>query len=109
MLPKKFAMIINLDNQDRGGTHWTCAYDSGNGQTYYYDSFGAPPSDEIIKKLKVYAYSDAQHQHVLSQSCGIFCVKVLTEAMNNNQDFETIINKTLNTQVLNNEKKISAI
>ena len=89
-LHKNQCIIINLDDSAGSGTHWTAAM-RGDDFTYYYDSFGLPPSDDIVKKLDIIAYSDNQHQQIISSSCGLFCLYVLYLFMNDGIDFEDIV------------------
>jgi len=70
--------IINLDNTNGIGTHWTCLSTFDN-YIYYFDSFGLPPPT-IIKKFtnsigekKLY-YNDYQYQSENSTICGWFCI-----------------------------------
>ena len=46
--------IINLDDHDGPGTHWTC-YGISPSNIFYFNSYGLPPPREFIKyvsKLK---------------------------------------------------------
>jgi len=43
--------IINLENSDKNGSHWT-AYYKNNDKKYYFDSYGnAPHSKQLVKYL----------------------------------------------------------
>lgn len=86
-LPKKINKvetgIINLDNSDGLGTHWT-AYVKNNKNIIYFDSFGnlRPP-----KELITYFFSDGginkviynhdSYQSYDSSNCGQLCLLFL--------------------------------
>src|ERR1700730_16651644 len=42
--------ILNLNLSSETGSHWTCWFKTNNGK-YYFNSFGLPPSKEIIEYL----------------------------------------------------------
>ena len=47
---KDECMIINIDHSQNEGTHWTGLFIK-NGISYYFDSYGFPPLDELKKIL----------------------------------------------------------
>lgn len=69
--------IINLDQQDRGGTHWTGML-SAPSHAYYYDSFGTPPPKHILEWVRAHGktviYNTSQIQHHDSLMCGWYVV-----------------------------------
>lgn len=72
--------IINLDNFDGPGTHWT-AYKKIRNKVYWFDSFGdlAPPLEVIsyFNGSRVY-YNYDKYQTFGSVNCGHLCLKFLT-------------------------------
>ena len=54
-LPKKInrteCAIVNLDDTSGPGTHWVCYY-SNEKESFYFDSYGLDPPDEIVDYLK---------------------------------------------------------
>lgn len=68
--------VINLDDEDGYGTHWTSLFVK-NKLAYYYDSFGLPCPNEIVEWVKeenhkkLY-YVDNQHQPNDSILCGYY-------------------------------------
>lgn len=74
--------IINLDDKDNPGTHWT-AYKKYANVAVYMDSFGnLRPPDELIKYLKqnspcAILYNHEQLQSYNSIICGHLCLKFL--------------------------------
>ena len=62
--------IINLQNHNENGSHWT-AFIKDKNNIYYYDSFGVfPPQNEydIFRK---------ESDNIESTSCGWFCIAFL--------------------------------
>lgn len=90
-LPKVIAEIesgiINLDNADGPGTHWT-AYVKHNKNINYFDSFGnlRPPSEVIAyffsdgSKNRV-SYNHDSFQSFDSSNCGQLCLQFLYKNM----------------------------
>lgn len=95
-LPKKVRKfecgIVNLDNYENEGTHWT-AYVKRNEEVIYFDSYGnlKPPlelinyflSDSIFNKIR-YNYESYQdyNSYVCGQLCLIFLYNVYHSEMN---------------------------
>ena len=73
--------IFNLQNdQEGGGTHWTCAFVKNN-KFIYFDSFAGQPPVDIIKfaknnKKKIY-YNLNIIQNLKTDSCGYYCLHFL--------------------------------
>lgn len=82
--------IINLDLQANGGTHWCSAY-KNKLKSFYFDSFGFIPPNNLSKILKNYEYNDLKIQSLSSQSCGWFCLICIHYCQNNNNDFQKFI------------------
>ena len=84
-LPEKVdngCYIINLQSSTSGnGTHWLGLFIHKN-NAYYFDSYGAPPSVEIMKFVKkrkgchMY-YSNFIIQDLKSQNCGWYALAFL--------------------------------
>lgn len=64
--------IINLDDSDGPGTHWTAYYHNSNmgDMSYYFDSYGFPPPEP----LKDLVYQNRQIQALGSPVCGYYCI-----------------------------------
>lgn len=80
--------IINLGDNDIGGTHWTMWFvpEDEKGKTYYFDSFGGPPEDNIIKlsldnDREVIA-SNKQIQQMDESHCGIWSLLMANRLIN---------------------------
>ena len=56
----KLGMVINLDESDKGGSHWVSLFaDLNKGQVYYFDSFAKKPykrTKKFINKIVKYIY-----------------------------------------------------
>ena len=74
--------IINLQSSKEGdGTHWT-ALIIRNDIALYFDSFGAPPSTEIIDFVKMrkhihLAFNNEIIQDLTSSNCGYYCLALI--------------------------------
>ena len=74
--------IINLESSTAGqGTHW-CSLIIKNDDAYFQDSFGAPPSQEIINFIKKrkgckLAFNNFIIQDLKSDFCGYYCIALL--------------------------------
>lgn len=72
--------IINLENHDESGSHWTALHKVGN-TYYYFDPFGMPPPQTLIDLLKCnpnnFYFNDTQIQNVKSILCGYYCLVYL--------------------------------
>lgn len=86
--------VINLQSSNAvgNGTHWTGYYipaKSISDNVFYFDSYGAPPPEAVVKFLKngdpnkKIIYSDQQIQKLDSDTCGEFVMYFLTIMKNN--------------------------
>jgi hypothetical protein len=70
--------IINLENHNQGGSHWT-ALILGKKNCLYCDSFGMPPPEQLYlfleKKYKKVDFSRKEIQDMDSTLCGYFCLE----------------------------------
>lgn len=80
VLPKsmnKDAYVFNLENNDQGGSHWTCAVKLKD-CCIYFDSYGFIPPPDVIKFMKTSKkpciYSSVQFQDLDSVLCGYYCI-----------------------------------
>ena len=74
--------VINLDSEDNPGTHWCLAIITPDDEpNLYFDSFGQPPPEEILKWLKTggkdLMYSTSHLQDKNSASCGWFVINLM--------------------------------
>ena len=111
--------IINLDNKNSSGTHYTALFIKYP-NAYYFDSYSVPPPNEIIRRCKIYNlyYSnDIIYQKLTSSICGYFCIYFLY-FISNGQSFynflydnlvpfninksESVVRKFFNNDIKNN-------
>lgn len=88
-LPKKIRKnecgIINLDNDDGPGTHWTAYKRKNDSRTDYFDSFGnLRPPIEAMKYFRSRGpcqifYNHDTYQTYNSVNCGQLCLYFLSE------------------------------
>lgn len=76
--------VINLDDKDGQGTHWTAYMVSKRiPYNFYFDSFGMPPPKEVERFLdsngKKLLYNSSQIQNITSAACGWYCIDVIKE------------------------------
>src|SRR6266853_4427226 len=43
--------IVNLQNSNQEGSHWTCYFKCGT-EKYYFDSYGLEPPNQLLQYLK---------------------------------------------------------
>ena len=69
--------VINADNSDGPGTHWT-AMKNVDGNTFIFDSFGVIPTDDVLNFADgdIY-YNTYRIQDINSKLCGLFCIDFL--------------------------------
>lgn len=71
--------ILNLDDKNGTGTHWTCYFKKGE-TVWYFDSFGnlRPPKElfDYLNVSKIY-YNYERYQDFNSFVCGHLCLQFL--------------------------------
>jgi hypothetical protein len=85
--------IINLDNSNGTGTHWTSLfYHPLN--SYYFDSYGFVAPFEVEQKIKPYICNDADIQDFNSKACGYYglaFIKFLNDKTNKEVAFKEFL------------------
>ena len=62
--------FVNIDNEQMGGSHWTCFIVKKN-KSYYFDSFGGQPDKFLFIHLpKPIIYHNYKIQDINSKLCG---------------------------------------
>ena len=73
--------VLNLNNSDQGGSHWTSLIKLKGGKYLYCDSFGAPPPQTVLNSLDIspgkLMFNDQQIQHLNATNCGYYCILFL--------------------------------
>ena len=84
--------ILNLDNSQGNGTHWTAWIKNGN-EKLYFDSFGLAPPVELVKYPKDPVYYNSERiQPDCEMYCGHLCLYVLKKCESEN--FQQVINNS---------------
>jgi hypothetical protein len=64
----KIGMVINLDEHDKGGSHWVALFSNlKEGQIYYFDSFGKKPykrTKKFINKIAKHIYKNKYNKNI---------------------------------------------
>lgn len=73
------SVIVNLDPHYKDGSHWVAIIINKNRQGHYFDSFGRPPTGNILTFLernatRGYVYNKIKYQGNSSTACGYFCI-----------------------------------
>ena len=68
--------IINLDDHEGPGTHWTAFYNNIL-KSLYFDPFGFVAPLFVNYKIKPYIYNDDDIQNINTSSCGFYCIALL--------------------------------
>ena len=86
-------LVLNTDNSENSGTHWTCLFIKKN-KLYYFDSFGFEPPLEVRKyyKCKERYYNSFKIQQNNEEICGHYCIYVLYK-LSNGFDFCEILDE----------------
>ena len=77
--------IFNLEPSYLSGSHWVATYVNDN-VINYFDSFGAPPFQEIVDHSKkenlTLLHQNKQIQNLYSTTCGYLCIYFLNDWLN---------------------------
>jgi hypothetical protein len=112
-------IIFNLDKYGQSGSHWVALFiDISNGKTYFCDSNGKPPIDniaQIISQFKqyhknktgndvTYKYNTKPYQKDSSE-CGIYSCNFIIRKLAG-ESFDDIINNALTFQEINSCRNV---
>lgn len=79
--------IVNLENHNQNGSHWTALCMSAK-KCLYMDSFSMPPPEKLFdyleKKYKKVNYNRMEIQDMDSTYCGYFCIAFFKFMKNKN-------------------------
>jgi hypothetical protein len=83
--------ILNLDDSSGSGTHWV-AWIKKRTEKYYFDGYGLPPPDELLKYLHSPVYYNSERiQPDNEVFCGHLCLYVL-KMVGDGMNFQEVIN-----------------
>ena len=97
--------IINLNDSDQPGSHWTVLYCINEAYSMYFDAFGFKAPECIEDLLHRYDYNKKQIQSIDSTSCGFYCIafiKFMHMKKNYKKAFKTFC-KLFNSDTCMNE------
>lgn len=73
--PRAGAYIINLEDSDKGGSHWVLLMVFPNKECIYFDPFGVPPPENVKAFIKnPIAMSNRDIQDMNATTCGYWCL-----------------------------------
>ena len=85
--------IINLENSDRNGSHWTSYKRIGN-KIFYFDSYGVAFIPNIIKKQypkHKFICNIYRIQSIDSIQCGRYCILFVKSNIKNENDYNNFL------------------
>ena len=90
---KNECLILNIDDSEGKGTHWTCLF-CKNWKCCYFDSYGLCPPIEVQSycKDKDRYYNTFKIQAPNEVICGHYCIYVLYK-LNNGALFTDVLNE----------------
>lgn len=115
----RIAVIFNLDEHDKPGSHWVSLFaDLEKGQVYFSDSYATQPEKrirEFMKRIKEYLeskgikkpdvrYNKTQHQKGNSE-CGVYSINFILRLLKG-KSFEHITSKRLTDDQVNKCRNI---
>jgi hypothetical protein len=125
---KKIGIVFNLDPHYLEGSHWTALFsDLEKGETYYFDSYGVPPPNEVdilmeriteqgnklvkegilnISNKKGFKslYNNIRFQYGDSE-CGVFSLHFITELLDG-KTFEEVLSNRITDKRVNEKRNI---
>ena len=105
--------MVNLEEAGKEGSHWVC-YAYREAVPVYFDSFGVPPDDRLLKLLKsnptgIVFVSSAQIQDIDSTNCGKYCIKFLQDYMEKEHCLHDVLMQFKPYPADSNETKIDKV
>jgi hypothetical protein len=101
--------IINLNTSKQDGSHWTCVLYTPL-KSFYFDSFGFVPPEELDEVIKPYEYNNTDIQDFNSEACGQYCIafiKFLKDKTNKDEAYKAFIRLFKNNRKENDKILIS--
>ena len=94
--PRNGCYIINLNDSNEGGSHWTCFY-IRDGHCAYFDSFGCICPYNVSRFLKQShirtVYNTSQIQELTDDHCGYYCIAFLYYMSNHKGKLKFLLNQ----------------
>jgi len=88
--------VMNLDDFENSGTHWTCLFIKNN-VCFYFDSYGFTPPNEVLKycDFPERYYNSFKIQKPNEVICGHYCIYTLY-LLNKGVNFYDILSELYN-------------
>jgi hypothetical protein len=106
LIKDKFYIINLQDQDDGGGTHWTCFYYNKPLTSIYFDSYGFIAPTDVQEKITPYIFNDKDIQDFNASSCGYYCIafiKFLHNKMNKQEAYKTFL-QLFKLQTIKNDR-----
>lgn len=116
----KIAIVFNLDESYKPGSHWVAAFgDLKNGTIYFFDSYGIEPDPRISKFMRrlanycknnmgiknvIATHNKVRHQYGGSE-CGVYSINFIIRMLKGDT-FEDICNSKTSDETINKCRKI---
>jgi hypothetical protein len=116
---RKIGIVFNLDEHDKGGSHWVAGFcDIDKKGVYFFDSYGIPPEKRIQKLLRRFAeyikkkfnlkenqitvdYNKNRHQFKNSE-CGVYSINFVEQMIK--QSFKDVTNNIIDDDTINKKR-----
>ena len=93
VLKNNQSTIINLQDSNQVGSHWTC-YRKRNDKIFYFDSYGVAYIPDIIKNQypnHKFICNIYRIQSMDSNQCGRFCILFVKADIKNENDYNNFL------------------
>ncbi len=70
LIKDKFYIVNLQDNDEGGGTHWTCFYYNYPSTSIYFDNYGFITPRDVQKLISPYVFNEKDIQDFNSSACG---------------------------------------
>lgn len=98
--------VFNLDTKRGPGTHWTMVSNINPLYVYYFDSFGEPPPEHVLRMMKSTGKqllrNNRQVQDIKADSCGYWCIFMINMLLQGHSPAD--INNWFTTDSAHNER-----
>jgi len=110
LLPKPCSIVVNLDERWKTGSHWVAIYFPKRGPSFYFDSFGRPPPEEILAIIERnskegWTFNTIKIQGDLSTLCGYYCISFIQSL----PDYRKFIEKFSHCSIENDLKFVNSL
>jgi len=103
---RRCAIIMNLENESEGGSHWVCILGGTGESPTYIDPFGFiyPADSTNASNFKGMQYSDVQFQPIKSKLCGEYCMYFVSRYLEGKSVYDVIYKGLCPCPCIENDK-----